>query len=202
MIAGSFIALEGCEGCGKSTVARLLAGDLDAVLTREPGGTAIGHLIRGVVLDPQHRELVPRAEALLMAADRAQHLAELVEPALTAGRHVVTDRSAFSSLAYQGYGRGLAVEEIRSISNWAMGGRWPDLAIFLDVSWAVAQARIGARQLDRIEQEDHGFHDRVASAFATLAAADPGRWVVVDGDGSPSDVALAVSVAVRERLKL
>ena len=108
------------------------------MLTREPGGTVIGARLRSLVLDPATEGLAPRAEALLMAADRAQHVAEVVEPALAAGRHVVTDRFAGSSIAYQGHGRGLPVDEIRGISQWATGGVWPDLIVLLDVPAAVA----------------------------------------------------------------
>jgi len=196
-----FIAFEGGEGCGKSTQARRLATRLDAVLTREPGGTALGVRLRELLLDPQTVELAPRAEALLMAADRAQHVAEVVRPALADGRHVVSDRFAGSSLAYQGFGRGLAVEEVAHLSDWASVGLAPDLVILLVVSSDVARARL-ARQLDRFEQEDPGFHQRVADGFTALAAADPDRWVVIDGYGSVDEVADRVGDAVAQRLQL
>jgi len=129
---GRFIAFEGGEACGKSTQSALLASALDAVLTREPGGTVIGARLRSLVLDPATEGLAPRAEALLMAADRAQHVAEVVEPALAAGRHVVTDRFAGSSIAYQGHGRGLPVDEI---DYYVILGRFK-LAIVLEAGYA------------------------------------------------------------------
>ncbi|WP_334141868.1 dTMP kinase [Rhabdothermincola sp.] len=196
-----FIAFEGGEGSGKSTQAELLAKALGAVLTREPGGTDIGIRIRGVLLDPATRALDARAEALLMAADRAQHVAEVVRPSLAAGRHVVTDRFAASSIAYQGYGRGLPIEEVRSLCEWATGGLWPDLTILLDVPHDVAVARL-ARELDRFEREDGGFHARVLGGFRAMAAADPERWVVLDGTCSVDAIAARVRGAVRDRLQL
>ena len=195
-----YLAFEGCEGCGKSTHAAALAADLGAVVTREFGGTPIGERIRAILLDVAHRELTPKAEALLIAADRAQHLAEIVEPALAAGRHVVSDRSVYSSLAYQGYARGLPLDDIRSFNEWAIGGRWPDLVVFLDVPVPVLAHRMRNRRLDRIESEPAEFHERVRNGFCEMAAADPAHWVVVAGDQPPADVALAVRAAVRERL--
>lgn len=198
---GRFIAFEGGEACGKSTQAALLATSLDALLTREPGGTAIGARLRELVLSPATVGLVPRAEALLMAADRAQHVAELVEPALATGRHVVTDRFAGSSIAYQGYGRGLPVEEIEQLSRWATGGVWPDLIILLDVPMAEADRRLGSER-DRMEAEAPSFHEAVIAGFRTQAAAEPQRWAVVDGTGSIDAVALAVRTLVADRLQL
>ncbi|WP_208027575.1 dTMP kinase [Rhabdothermincola sediminis] len=196
-----FIAFEGGEGSGKSTQAELLAKALGAVLTREPGGTEIGMRIRGVLLDPATRALDARAEALLMAADRAQHVAGVVRPSLAAGRHVVTDRFAASSIAYQGYGRGLPIEEVRSLSEWATGGLWPDLTILLDVPHDMAVARL-VRGLDRFEREDGAFHARVLGGFRAMAAADPDHWVVLDGTCSVDAIAARVRGAVRERLQL
>jgi len=198
---GRFVAFEGGEACGKSTQAALLAESLDAVLTHEPGGTVIGARVRALVLDPATRDLAPRAEALLMAADRAQHVAEVVEPALAAGRHVVTDRFAGSSIAYQGYGRGLPVDEIRDISRWATGGVWPDLVVLLDVPSALADQRLGAAR-DRMESEPAAFHVAVLDGFRAQAEAEPDRWVVIDGAGSIDEVASAVRRAVAERLQL
>lgn len=195
------MAFEGGEACGKSTQSRLLAGQLDAVLTREPGGTAVGARLREILLDPGTVDLVDRAEALLMAADRAQHLAELVGPALASGRHVVSDRSAYSSIAYQGYGRELPIGEVRSLSEWAADGVWPDLVVLLDVPESVATDRlIGG--LDRMEQLGDAFHQRVADGFRALAAAEPDRWVVLDGTRSIDEVAEKVRGVVAERLQL
>jgi len=198
---GSFIAFEGGEACGKSTQSRLLAEALDALLTREPGGTVIGSRIRELVLSPDTIGLDARAEALLMAADRAQHVAELVELALSTGRHVVTDRFAGSSIAYQGYGRGLPVEEIRELSMWATASVWPDLIVLLDVPIAEADRRLGT-QRDRMESEPAAFHAAVIDGFRTQAAAEPDRWVVIDGTGTIDQVALSVRTVVAERLQL
>ena len=196
-----FIAFEGGEASGKSTQARLLAERLGAVLTREPGGTAVGERIRALFLDTSV-VLDPRAEALLVAADRAQHVAELVRPSLAAGRHVVTDRYIGSSLAYQGFGRGLGLDDVRRLSDWATVGLWPDLVVLLAVPDDVAAARLGERGLDRVEAAGAEFHQRVADGFGDLAAAEPDRWVVVDGAPPVDDVAAAVRSAVRDRLGL
>ncbi len=200
-MTGRFIVFEGGEGCGKSTQAARLAGALDAVLTREPGGTELGALVRQVLLDPSTGVVDPRAEALLMAADRAQHVAEVIRPALAAGRHVVSDRFAASSLAYQGFGRGLPVADVRQVSEWAAAGLWPDLIVLLDVPAEVAAARLG-HSLDRFEREDAAFHARVADGFRQLAADDPVTWVVIDGSQPVEAVADAVRAAVRSRLEL
>jgi len=198
---GRFIAFEGGEACGKSTQSRLLAAAIDAVLTREPGGTAIGSRVRELVLGLDTVDLSPRAEALLMAADRAQHVAELVEPALAAGRHVVTDRFAGSSIAYQGYGRGLRVDEVRMISQWATDGVWPDLVVLLDVPADEAERRLGAAT-DRMEAEPAAFHAAVLEGFRAQAAIEPDRWVVIDGTGSIETVATCVLEVVTQRLQL
>lgn len=199
---GRFVALEGGEGSGKSTQARLLASALGAELTHEPGGTEVGRRIRELVLDATLPEVDERAEALLMAADRAQHVAEVVRPALRAGRHVVTDRFIGSSLAYQGHGRGLVVAEVGRLSAWATGGLQPDLVVLLDLPMQEAQARLGRRDRDRLEQAGVRFHERVVDGYRELAAADPGRWVVVDASRAVADVAGAVAAAVADRLRL
>ena len=199
---GRLVAFEGGEACGKSTQAARLAEALGAVLTREPGGTALGSRLRAMVLDPATSSLDPRAEALLMAADRAQHVAEVVEPALAAGRHVVTDRFAASSLAYQGFGRGLELAEVARLSAFAAGGLSPDLNVLLLVAPAEARRRLGEAGRDRFESEPLGFHARVAEGFASLAAADPARWAVVDGAGPADEVAERVRATVRSRLGL
>jgi dTMP kinase len=201
------VVFEGGEGCGKTTQARLLAERWDAVLTRQPGGTPLGARLRELLLAPPADPDAPdevtgsiadRAEALLMAADRAQHVAELVEPALAAGRDVVCDRYIGSSVAYQGYGRGLGAEPVRDVSEWAVAGLWPDLVVLLDVDPATARARIG-RARDRIEAEGADFHDRVRTGFLDQAAAAPDRWVVVDGGGTPDEVAAGVRAALAAR---
>ena len=192
-----WIAFEGGEGSGKSTQARRLAERLGAVLTREPGGTPVGERVRSLLLDPDVADLDPRAEALLMAADRAQHVTELVRPALAAGRSVVSDRSAFSSLADQGHGRGLGVEAVRSLCEWATEGMWPDVAILLDVPTDERASRMKDPP-DRMESAGVAFHDLVAEGFRALAAADPKRWLVVDGTGDVDDVERRVASALAQ----
>ena len=195
-----YIAFEGAEGCGKSTQARRLADALGAVVTRETGGTAIGQRLRAILHDTDVTDLNDHAEALIVAADRAQHLAEIVRPALRAGRHVVSDRSVYSTLAYQGYGRGLSVAEVRSINEWAIGETWPDMVVLLTVPEEVTERRMSKRQLDRFEQAGDDFHRRVHNGFAEMAAADPDRWVVIDASGPIDEVTASIRAAVRERL--
>jgi dTMP kinase len=197
---GRYIAFEGAEGCGKSTHAARLAVALDAVLTRETGGTHIGNEIRALLHDPANTHLADKAEALLIAADRAQHVDELVRPALSVGRHVVSDRSAFSSLAYQGYGRGLTLDVIREISDWATDGLWPELVILIDVPVEILAERMSNRDLDRFERADDAFHGRVRAGFAEMARADPTRWVVIDGTLAKDIVAHDIRTAVVDRL--
>ena len=201
MSTGRFIALEGGEGCGKSTQAARLATALGAVATREPGGTRIGTLVRAIVLDPANDDLTDRAEALLYAADRAQHAAEVIVPALTAGRHVVSDRSAFASIVYQGYGRQMGAEVVRRLSNWAVDGCWPDLVVLLDIDPRVAATRLD-RTLDRLEVAGEAFHERVRAGYLELAASEPERWIVIDADQPVDAVETAVRAAVHERLGL
>ena len=195
-----YIALEGSEGSGKSTHAVRLAATLDAVATRETGGTAIGERLRSILHDAAVDDLDDRAEALIVAADRSQHFARVVLPALAAGRHVVSDRSVYSTLAYQGYGRGLDLEELRRLNDWATRGRWPDLVVFLDVADDVAAARLAKRQLDRFERAGADFHRRVVDGFRALAAADPTRWIVARPEGDKDDVAAGIHEAVLARL--
>ncbi|MHB1487808.1 MAG: dTMP kinase [Acidimicrobiales bacterium] len=196
---GRLIALEGGEAAGKTLQSRLLADQIGAVLTREPGGTELGERIRDLVLDARFTELSSRSEALLMAAARAEHVHAVVEPALAAGQWVVTDRFIASSLAYQGYGRGLDVEELARLSLWAGLGLIPDLNVLVDVPASVAAARRAAIP-DRLEAAGEDFHHRVAQGFHALARADQDRWVVVDGVGEPDVVAQRVMAAVTGRL--
>ncbi len=198
---GRFIAFEGGEGSGKSTQAARLAAALGALLTREPGGTDLGRHIRELVLGADLREPAgTRAEALLMAADRAQHVASVVRPALRAGRDVVTDRYAGSSLAYQGYGRGLDIADVRWLSDWATEGLWPDLVILLDVPPIETQARLAASRVgpDRLEAAGDDFHQHVARGFHVLAQETPDTWRVVDGSGSVDEVFSRVETTVAE----
>ena len=202
-MAGPFyIVFEGAEGCGKSTHARRLGEAIDAVITRETGGTAIGQRLRDILHDTSVTDLDDRAEALIVAADRAQHFAEVVHPALEAGRHVVSDRSVYSTLAYQGYGRGLSLDELRHVNRWAMGDTWPDLVLLLTVPADVAADRLRKRELDRFERAGDEFHARVDAGFVAMAADEPDRWVVLDATQPKDDVAAAVRAAVHDRLGL
>ena len=180
---GTFVVLEGGEGAGKSTQLALLATWLenhgyDAVLTREPGATPVGGKVRALLLDPATGDLAPRAEALLYAADRAQHVATVLVPSLERGAVVVSDRYVDSSLAYQGAGRELPVGEVARLSQWATQGLQPDLTVLLDVDPEVGLARATGRP-DRIEQESLAFHQAVRAGFLALAAADRDRYLVV-----------------------
>lgn len=197
-----YIAFEGAEGCGKSTQARVLAAAIDAVHTRETGGTSIGARLREILHDVDVTNLDDRAEALITAADRAQHLAQVVRPALASGRHVVSDRSVYSTLAYQGYGRELPLDDLRGINDWAVAGMWPQLVILLTVSAQTAARRMGKRELDRFEREGDAFHQRVAAGFAAMAAAEKERWVVIDADRPVDEVSRDIREAVEERLGL
>ena len=195
-----YIALEGLEGCGKSTHAKRLGEHLNAVITREPGGTRIGSLLRAILADPENVDLDRRTEALLMAADRAQHMAEIIKPALDRGQHVVSDRSIYSTLAYQGYGRQLGTEALLSISTWALNDRLPDVVIYIDVPTDVLNARLAKRDLDRFEREGADFFARIAEGFRELRAADPDRWVIIDGTVPKDDVEAAIRAQVTNRL--
>ncbi len=196
-----YIALEGLEGCGKSTHAKRLGEHLDAVITREPGGTRIGSLLRGILADVENTDLAPRTEALLMAADRAQHMAEVVQPALDRGQHVVSDRSIYSTLAYQGYGRRLGTPDLLSISTWALNGRLPDLVVFISVPTPILNERLAKRNLDRFEREGADFFARINDGFTEIREADPDRWIVIDGTAPKDDVELAIRTAVTDRLR-
>ena len=201
-MTAAYIALEGLEGCGKSTHTKRLGEHLDAVITREPGGTRIGSLLRGILADTENTDMSPRTEALLMAADRAQHMAEVVQPALDSGRHVVSDRSIYSTLAYQGHGRRLGVPDLLSISTWALAGRLPDLVVFIEVPTDVLNQRLAKRNLDRFEREGAEFFARVNDGFHELMAADPDRWIVVDGTAPKDDVEADIRTRVSAALSL
>ena len=184
---GRFITLEGPDGAGKSTQAKLLVTAIEranvrAVLTREPGGTRIGEDIRSVLLGPDSYAMLASTEALLMSAARAQHVGEVVGPALTRGEWVVSDRYVDSTLAYQGGGRGLSMEALRQVQGFATGGLLPDLTFLLDLPVEVGLSRrLGiAGETNRLDQESYDFHTAVRERFLALAVAEPERWIVLD----------------------
>ncbi|OJU44101.1 MAG: dTMP kinase [Microbacterium sp. 69-7] len=206
MTRGLWVTFEGGDGTGKTTQATRLETWLreqgrTVVRTREPGGTEVGVLIRDIVL--HHRgEVSPRAEALLYAADRAQHVATLVRPALARGEVVIQDRYLDSSVAYQGAGRVLDAEQVRDLSMWATEGALPDLTVLLDLDPATARRRLDAadKPFDRLEAEKSAFHERVRDAFLALAAADPRRFLVLDAARSEDELAAAVRDRIRPLL--
>ncbi|MBB2893025.1 dTMP kinase [Flexivirga oryzae] len=193
-----FIAFEGGDGAGKTTQIELLRGRLieagyDVVVTREPGGTQLGTSIREVLLHGDH--VAPRAEALLFAADRAHHIATVVRPALARGAIVLQDRYLDSSVAYQGAGRELDPAEIKRLSLWATEDLLPDLTVLLDVTPEVGRDRRGEVH-DRLEAEQDDFHARVREHYLQLAAADPGRYLVVDASLPAQEIAAIVAERV------
>lgn len=202
MTRGLWVTLEGGDGSGKTTQATLLEEWLrergrSVVRTREPGGTDVGVLIRDIVL--HHRgDIAPRAEALLYAADRAHHVATLVRPALERGEVVIQDRYLDSSVAYQGAGRVLDGGEVRDLSLWGTEGALPDVTVLLDLDPAAARRRLDAadKPFDRLEAEKESFHQRVREAFLALAAAEPGRFLVVDASRPAAEIA----AEIRERV--
>lgn len=189
------IAFEGADASGKSTQARRLALRIGATLTFQFGATEIGGAIRSILLDPAHYALDDRAEALLVVADKAQHVAEVVRPALARGETVVSDRFTSSSMAYQGYGRGLDLDVLEQMMGFATHGLSPDLTVLLDVDLEVARARLGD-EIDRIEGAGAEFHQRVRAGYLEMAAADPDRWLVIDAGGTVDEVAARVDAAV------
>jgi dTMP kinase len=204
-----FITLEGGEGVGKTTQQALLALQLrqagyPCLCTREPGGTALGRALREILLhgDP----LTPLAELFLYAADRAEHVQKCILPALAAGQVVVCDRFTDSTLAYQGYGRGLDLQQVRQLNHLATGGLQPHLTLWLDLPPEVGLARKASGPLartglaDRLEQERLEFHRRVYQGFQALAAAEPQRIVRIDAGGSPLEVAARIWSVVQPRL--
>ena len=195
-----FIAFEGGDASGKSTQALRVSDTLNAVFTREPGGTTVGESLRTILLDPNEIVAV-RAEALLMAASRAQLVADVIRPALLKGQHVVTDRFIASSLAYQGYASGLPIDEVLSLSLFATESLTPDLTILIDISIEESFNRRGQNP-DRFEQEDRSFHEKVRNGYLELAEAKKEKWVVIDGTGTLEEVAFLVDQAIKERLGL
>ena len=201
---GVFLSLEGGEGAGKSTQARLLAIWLrdqgyDVVTTHEPGATKVGMRLRALLLDTAHAGLSSRAETLMYAADRAEHVQAVIIPALERGAIVVTDRYVDSTLAYQGAGRQLPVTEIAELNRWATGGLKPDLTILLDLPPLMGLGR-RLSSADRLESEPVEFHQRVRNGFLALANAEPDRYLVLDAARPEVDVSRDIQQRVRELL--
>jgi dTMP kinase len=201
---GLLVAFEGGEGSGKTTQARLVSIWLrelgyDVVTTHEPGATKIGMRLRALLLDTAHTGMSPKAEALMYAADRAEHVASVIAPALDRGAIVITDRFVDSSLAYQGAGRRLPVEDIARFNWWATGGRIPDLTILLDMD-PVAGLQRRARSADRLEAEPAEFHHRVRAGFLALSRAEPSRYLVLDADRPADEITRAIQDRIRALL--
>jgi dTMP kinase len=203
---GVFITFEGLDGCGKSTQMDLLAEALRecgyvVLVTREPGGTALGEAVRDVLLDPRHHGMSPRAEALLYAAARAHLVEQVIKPALADGQVVLCDRYLDSSLAYQGYGRGLGIDDIIMLNVWATDGLFPDLTLFLDLDDSVRSTRLAAVP-DRLEAEDEAFHRRVGAGYRELLSFHRHRIRRVEATGSEGEVQERVRAVVEEELEL
>jgi dTMP kinase len=203
MPTGCFIAFEGGEGAGKSTQEGMLAASLTArghvvVRTREPGGTPAGEAIRHVLLSPEFDGLDARAESLLFAAARGEHVARVIRPALERGDVVICDRYIDSSIAYQGFGRELGPRRVRELNLWATGDLLPDLTVVLDVDPEVGLSRFAER--DRLEAEPLDYHRAVRAAFLTLAESDPDRYLVVDARADVDEIAATILVRVLDLL--
>lgn len=205
---GFFITLEGGDGSGKTTVLGRVAAYLQNHsmpyrITREPGGIEIAEKIRSIILDPAHTAMDARTEALLYAAARSQHLAEVVEPALKDGITVLCDRFVDSSLVYQGYARGLGIEEVWSINRFAIGSRMPDLTFYLDVDPEVGLSRIAAnqeREVNRLDLENLAFHQKVREGYQLVIVSDPQRIVVLDANRPIHMVEQDIVRTLKERI--
>jgi len=197
---GIFITLEGIEGSGKTTQAArlrdyLVGRGLDVIVTREPGGSPIAEKIRKILLDPSNKEMVPLAELFLYEASRTQHVAEIIAPALAAGKCVICDRFFDASTAYQGGARGIDTRAVERLNLLATGGRKPDLTIVLDLPADSGLKRLG-RSLDRLESESMEFHRRVREGYLLIAAGEPERVKVVDASGTIDDISLRIEQLV------
>ncbi len=202
-----FITFEGPDGSGKTTQIRLLADWLrergyEVMLTREPGGTDIGNQIRHVLHDPDNDEMDARTEILLYSASRAQNVAQFVRPALSAGKIVISDRYADSTLAYQGYGRCLDLDILEMITTFATGGLAPDLTLYLDVpaQEGLSRRQSGGEEWNRLDAEALEFHQRARAGYLNLIAQDPSRWVVIDAARPIEEIESEIRAAVQTRL--
>jgi dTMP kinase len=202
-----FVTFEGPEGSGKTTQMHLLAAALreegyDVLATREPGGTAIGDLVRAILLDPAHTEMAPNTEFLLFSAARAQHVAQVIRPHLARGGIVLSDRYADSSLAYQGYGHRLNLDEVRAVSSFATGRLRPDLTFYLDLPVEMGLRRKAGGQGDawnRMEEKELEYHRRVRAGYLEMIAQEPERWICIDARQRPGEVQAAIRRSLAER---
>lgn len=207
--AAIFVSFEGIDGCGKSTLLAQLSTWLDAagiphIRTREPGGTALGEAARSMVLDSSFSGMHPWSEALIYAAGRAQHVFEVIMPALEAGQWVLSDRFADATLAYQGYGRGLDPRCLRDIHRWSAGDLWPHVTVLLDCAVETAMERRDRRPSgpDRLERQDTAFHQRVRNGYLELATTEPDRFVMLDASQSLAHVIENFRALFQQRLNL
>ena len=204
---GIFITFEGPEGSGKTTQMYLLAPYLgqqgsDVLVTREPGGTAIGDRVRSILLDPDHTEMLPHTEFLLFSAARAQHVGQVIGPHLAKSGVVLCDRYADSSLAYQGYGHRRDLDALRAITDFATSGLAPDLTLYLDLpvqEGLLRKADGDGDSWNRMERKEIDFHERVRAGYLAMAADEPIRWLIIDATGTPSDIQLGIRQALVER---
>lgn len=203
-----FITFEGPEGSGKSSQLPALAEFLRQqgraiTTTREPGGTEIGNQVRAVLMSLQNTAMMPRTEALLFCAARAQLVEQVIRPALGRGEVVLSDRYADSTLAYQGFGRGCNLDELRSLLNFATGGLWPDLTLLMDVpvEEGLRRKRSGGGEWNRLDAWEVALHQRIRQGFLGLARQNPERWIIIDASQSAEMVQLALRQAVLSRLK-
>lgn len=206
---GFFITFEGTDGAGKTTQIRHLSAELrqagyDICLTREPGGTPISEQIRDMLLNPDHSEMAATTELLLYAASRAQHVSEVIKPALEAGKIVISSRFADAMVVYQGYGRGLDLERINRLNSIATDGVTPDVTVVLDLPVEVGLQRVRKRRggLDRLEREKIEFHQRLRDGYRALAEQEPQRIKIIDAQASPKQVYTQIQGAVQPLLQM
>lgn len=203
-----FITFEGCDGCGKTTVLKLVSEELskrkvDFLLTREPGGSKIAEQIRNIILDKKNIEEDSRTEALLYAASRRQHLTDVVLPALKQGKLVLSDRYIDSSLAYQGYARGIGIKEVMSINAFAINGLMPDVTFFLDLTPEEGLKRMASRsrESDRLDKEKLAFHQKVYEGYKIIIREDPKRFVIIDARKTPAQETKEIVDKIMEIIK-